>query len=270
MLRVASFDIGNKNLGIYVQDTDLQALQKLRKKYLSLPKFKQRRTKGKMTKEIESIHKQLYIAGKRVHTGVYNIREDKEKNEYNMACRKNVVLLLASFSIIWDKCDVILVEKQFFRPRIGKGRKNGSQANIIAIKIAETVMGWFIDNYLNIVVFDFFSTYKTQILGAPDGLTKPQRKRWSVEKCREVHEIRKDEEIVEIFLLCDRIFRKRLTTREKIDFYIDSFPGVQEDTKRLAVQIVEERQKSDDWCDSCTQLQAFLYAYYIACFLNES
>lgn len=265
MFRLASFDIGRVNFASYVQDTDMKIVKQLEEEYSKLPKTKKRRVRGKMNPEIESILHKMFLTGKRIKTGVYNFSSGSKY--LDMVTRENTLTYLRKNKELWDSCDVFIIEEQFFRTFRGKGKKGkGSEANIGAIKLAELVLTWYLDNYPFKTTMYFDSTYKTQILGAPVGLSKPQRKAWAVKKCREIYELRDDKEMAEIFLLKDRIFRKRITTDEKVQFYLDTFPGKQKDTKQLAKKIVTERHKLDDIADAMVQCQAFIFKYFIACF----
>lgn len=269
-IRIASIDVGSVNFAQYIGDTDILKTIELAKRYAALPKTKQRRVKGKMNDEIKEILDEVCLAGKRVETGVFNFRGE-ESVKLDMETRRNAILHLRKYKDVWDMCDVFVIEQQYFRtfkPKGGKG--GGTEANVDAIKMGELVCGWFLDHYPTKTVMYFNSTFKTQIMGAPNGLTKPQRKKWAVEKTREIYELRKDEEMIEIFLLKDRLFRKRIPNEEKIQFYLDTFPGVQEDTKRLAKQMIqirsEDRQKLDDIADALVQCMAFIFKYLVAVF----
>jgi len=265
-MRIASFDIGKKNFSQYAQDTDLDLIIKLQNKYKSLPKNKQRRVKGDMNSDIEDILKQIYLAGTQIHMGVYDFRLHKDSDKLDMPTRKNLLIHLNRYRRLWKTCDVIVIEQQYYRtfnPK-KKGRNKGTEANVDAIKIGEATLMWFLDKYPQKEIMYFGSQFKTQILGAPWGLTKSQRKNWAIEKTREIANLRNDTEMIEIFNLKDRIFRKRLTKEDKIQEFIDSYPGTKKYTKKLAVRMVRERQKLDDVSDSCVQAQAFIFKYLVA------
>ena len=78
----------------------------------------------------------------------------------------------------WNKCSYIVIEEQM---------SFGTKHNTMAIKIAQHCQSYFIFNYYrfkNIVMFP--SYHKTKVLGALKGITKPQRKKWSVEFVKEL------------------------------------------------------------------------------------
>ena len=113
---LASFDIGKKNFAQYVEECDLESLYSLRDRYRALPKTKQRRVKGKMNDDIAEILKEVCLNGKRLQTGVYDLRENKESNELDMNTRKNIVEHLEKYRELWDKCDCFIIEQQLIPP----------------------------------------------------------------------------------------------------------------------------------------------------------
>lgn len=70
----------------------------------------------------------------------------------------------------------------------------------MAIKIAQHCQSYFIFNYFrfkNIVMFP--SYHKTKVMGALKGITKPQRKKWSVEFVTELIQNFEETEEVKAF-----------------------------------------------------------------------
>lgn len=184
-IRIATFDIGKKNFAFYAEDVSAAILKDLNKKYKSLPVAKRRRVKGPMNTDIENILHTLCMSGKRVENGmgVFDIRDDKNSNELDIQTRLNLFSLLKSYEWLWDKCDIIVIEQQYFNITSRGNRGQGSGANVDAIKLAECCLCYFLTMYHSFKEICYFgSMYKTQILGAPDKLTKDQRKKWSVEK----------------------------------------------------------------------------------------
>lgn len=274
MFRFASFDPGKKNFAQYVEDCSIETLQNLRNEYTSLPKKYQRRVKGVMNSHIEDILNKLHKSSTRVSTGVYDLRSEdakdtteRSKSFLDIPTRKNIINHLEKFTGVWDTCDVFIIEQQFFSTfGYSKNRfqkKAGSQANVDAIKVSEIISTWFLSEYPFKEVIFFGSNLKTQILGAPWKMTKPQRKRWAVEKSREIYEFRGDRDMIELFLLKDRIFRKRLNSKEKIEMYLKTFNGKSKDSKILAKRLVKEKQKLDDIADTHLQCQAFKFKYFV-------
>lgn len=267
-IRIASFDIGKKNFAQYVEDADTETLLRLEAQYNSLPKSLQRRVKGAMNSKILGILDEIYVSGERVQTGVYDLRDDQTSDKLDIPTRLNIIRHLERFRELWDTCDIFIIEQQFFKTWSGRSKRSvGTEANVDAIKIAEGVLMWFLNEYPFKTVDYFGSQNKTQILGAPWKMTKNQRKKWAEDKSREIYELREDYGMVELFALADRIFRKRLDTEERIRGHLDTFPDdCPEDCSVLAERLVRERQKLDDVGDACVQCQAFKYRSMVACF----
>jgi len=231
MIRIANFDIGKKNFAHYVEDANVKVLEKCKSSYQSLPKKDQRRNKGEMCPTIHSILKTMYKYGKSVHMGVYDLRYDKTVDQLDVQTRKNIITHLNDHKWLWDTCDYIVVEQQFFNTYSGGKKKAGTGANVDAIKIAEDVFIWFLINYPNKKIELFGSQYKTQMLGAPEKLTKYQRKRWSIIEGTFILTLRDDQET----LLKTKSYKKG-------------------------------GQKLDDVFDCMTMCQAYKYKYFVACF----
>jgi hypothetical protein len=273
VIRIASFDIGKKNFAQYVDDSDVSNLQKLEKKYEFLPKKLKRKFSGPMNSEIESILNEIYLNSHRVQTGVYDLRNDKFSDTLDLKTRINLLSHLELYSSLWDTCDIFIIEQQYFKTwnssKKGKSKKGaGTEANVDAIKIAESTLMWFLNAYPFKEVMYFGSQNKTQILGASGKMNKIERKKWAENKCREIYQLRKDYGMVEIFKLNDMIFRKRLNTEKIIEKYINMYPSnkCSKDCVELSEKIVRSRQKLDDIGDACVQCQAFKFRYMVAMF----
>lgn len=198
MIRIASFDIGKKNFAFYVEDCSSELILKLNATYSKLPKNLQRRVKGPMNQQIQNIVSQLCNDGKRVEMGVFDIRADKESNTLDIQTRANMQKLLKEYESLWDSCDIFVIEQQYFNISNGKKSK-ATGANVDAIKLAEICAGWLIEKYHPFkTIIEFGAMYKTQTMGAPDNLTKPQRKKWSIEFGTKIFESRNDQEGIDI------------------------------------------------------------------------
>lgn len=229
MIRIASFDIGRCNFAWYIQDISIKDVSDLYYRYHSLPKELQRRVKGTMNVSIQGILDDLYKYGRRVIMGVTNLSDGD--NKWNIQSRLNLFSFLKDNKRILRTCNIFLIEQQYFNTYSGGGRKtNGGGANVDAIKIGENLLSWLLLNFKKETVI-FPSMFKTHTLGATDSLTKPQRKRWSDEKAREILSLRED-----------TIGIKQLT-----------------DTKKA-------KQKTDDICDALLQCQAYIFKFLIGDF----
>lgn len=267
-LRIASFDVAKINFGEWVADVNVETVRKLKEKYNNLPSNLKRRVKGKMNSHISNILEELYKDAKRVHVGVYNFRDDENSTILDIETRRNLLSHLRKYEMLWDSCDIFVIEQQYFNSFSGGRKKKGKGkgANMDALKIAEAILIWFMDNYLFKEIVSFGSQFKTQILGAPWGLKDGQRKKWAIQKAEEILRIRGDFEMVSLYELKKSLFRKRLNSEEKIISFTKDFERSPKDIKELANKIVRNKQKLDDFSDAYLQLLAYVFRVLIACF----
>lgn len=242
-IRIASFDIGKKNLAFYVEDCDVKKIRELEQKYTSLAKKNRKRKGGLIPPVIMDILNDMYVSGKHVDGGhgVFDIRQYQD-NVLDIHVRANLQKLMESYMWLWQSCDIICIEQQFYNPR-AKGKGGG--ANMDAIKIGECLLSWFVYNFYPYKIIEYFgSQYKTQLLGAPlrvedskgswRPMSKQGRKDWSVEKAEEIFLLRGEDELAQHFGCAKKGFRKR------------------------------GQQKMDDVADCVIQCQAFKFKRMIA------
>jgi|SRR5690606_6200788 len=96
---------------------------------------------------------------------------------------KTITGLLKKYNHIWSMCDVVLVERQMQF----KGIINSN-----ALRVAHHCLSFFELLYPSINVINYQASRKTVVLDAPKGLTKPQRKKWSITKADEIYTARGD------------------------------------------------------------------------------
>lgn len=243
IIRICTIDIGVITFTIYIEDTSLSVLQKLRDRYRLLPKQLQRRTKGPMCPPLKKIFEEMYISGQRRFLEVTDIRSEKMKYEgkkgngpLDVQTRVNLAVYLESIKDVFEDVDIIRIEQQYVS--MG-GRKKQAAANMNAIKLGEDVFFWLATNFPEKDLDYFGARFKSEVLGSPEKLSKPQRKKWSVVKATEIFEMRGDTEILDFFTECTRRRRKGEET---------------------------PRQKLDDPCDTVCMCQALKYRKYIAMF----
>lgn len=263
MIRIAFFDMGKKNFGQYIEDASLESLQDLNMRYKSLPKKEQRKTKGELVGEMKDIHTDLIKSSEALFIGNFDLRTDDEEKKVTHDVRRNIIGHLEKYKKWWDTCDLFVIEQQFFRSGPFQ-RFNKGGANIDAIKISELVYTWFLTMYpelqemekaIDIVnkkgsctinvkkgICFFGSTYKTQIMGAPEKMKDKERKVWAIQKAIEICKQRGDNKILTL-----------LTTDKKRG----------EKVKKGENQM---RIKKDDGCDCLVGTQAFKLKYLVACF----
>jgi len=232
MKTIASFDIGTKNFAHYIEEFDEQILINIRDRYNLLPRSEQRRIKGPVSERVNELINECCKSGKQLSIGVSDISLDETgiSNEI----RKSLFNYLLKLKEKLDTVDIFLIEQQYFNTYSGgvggAGRKKpGGEANVTAIKLAECLLTWLLLMYPEKEIIVFSSMYKTHILGAPEDLTKPQRKKWTVDRFTTVLE-------------------------EKNDAYtLDEFKRY----KKL------KKQKIDDMADAALQCQSYKYKKYV-------
>ena len=89
-----------------------------------------------------------------------------------------MISALDSYKEYFDKCSIIVIEQQMsFK----------SAQNTMALKLGQHCFSYFLMRYgEEKEIIEFPAYYKTQILGAPKKMTKPQRKKWATEKAIDI------------------------------------------------------------------------------------
>lgn len=213
-LRLATFDVGKKNFAHYVEDVALagpRSVFLVEEKYNTLPKARRRRVKGPVSPEMANVLEAVCLSGTTVHHGVVDLRADQTAKHLDLSTRDNLFVHLESLRALWDTCDVIAIEQQYFSTFTPKGRKGPkTEANIDAIKLAECCYAWFRLAYPDVEVMFYGAQFKTQILGAPDGLSKYQRKKWAVDKAKTVLALRGETGVLEQLHALKRVTKQKL------------------------------------------------------------
>lgn len=200
--RIASFDPGRKNFSFCVEQFDTEQIISLKSK---IPKEKYSPDGTPTTKMQEVLnniyknghiilHKNIDISGKTTLKAGAKI----EQEIFN-----NMIGVLDKHKEIWDTCDKFIIEEQM---------AFGKKLNIQAVKLAQNIYTYFVMRYSMFkTVIEFHSYHKTQVLGAPKiegkktkkgktrfkAMEKPQRKKWSIEKAKEILILRGDVENLE-------------------------------------------------------------------------
>jgi hypothetical protein len=157
---IVSFDIGKKNFAFVVEEENDENDEKNGKIIL----FKN------LDLTIDT-NKKLYLDPKIFH---------------------NMYTELEKYTSFWEKCNVILIEKQMsFR----------GKRNTMALKLGQHCYSYFVFKYgTTKKIIEFPAYHKTQVLGAPKKQTKNQRKKWAIEKAQSILAQRGDyENLVAIF-----------------------------------------------------------------------
>ena len=166
---VASFDIGKCNFAFYIEEFDADKLSCLK----TIPKSKR---EGKECEELMSC---VYLNGNKVLYKNLDLTQGTEKGKYlDKKIYMNMITELDKCKEFFDKCSIIIIEQQMsFK----------AAQNTMALKLGQHCFSYFLFRYGETKeIIEFPAYYKTQILGAPKKLTKPERKKWATEKCVDI------------------------------------------------------------------------------------
>ena len=227
-MRIASFDIGKKNFAFYIEEFEPETLSSLQ----NINVRNRYNLDQSPTTEMAELLRSIYLNGKTIlHKNLDLTKNCDKKLNLDPETFYNMNDVLDEYSEYWDECDIFLVEQQM---QFGKGKRNP-----MAQKLGQHCYSYFTFKYgRNKKVIEFPAYYKTQVLGAPKinvgnykngnikwkGMSKPERKKWSVAKAKEILEERGE---------------------------LDVLQGI----KTVA--------KKDDLADTLTQLQAFKFLRFV-------
>ncbi len=261
---IANFDIGKANFSHWIEEVKLTDVDSLVDNYNTLKKSK-KGIANLQSEEYKAFLKKVYALGRRIHTGVYDIRNSEKQDVYDMETRRNLITHMESLNELWERCDVFSIEQQFLR--INRGRRGkmaaGVSANMDAIKISEALMLWLLDKHPNKMHGFFPSSYKTLMLGAPPKLKDKERKVWCTKEMKVIAECREDASILELFSLRAAVKGKRLGTDKRRDEFVSTHVQSDDvDIVELANKLVR-KQKFDDVGDACCMSQAYKIRHLI-------
>lgn len=224
---IASIDIGSKNFAFYVEEVNISILSKIK----NIPKLDRYNPNGTPTMKMNTILNSIFKDGKTIIHENVDLTINSNGKYIDQNILHNLTNLLDKYSHIWDKCYIILVEQQM---------SFGKKINLKAIKIGQHCQSYFLFKYGRFkIVIEFPSYHKTHILGSEKinkGITKsgkikfkniekPQRKKWAIEKAKEILKIRHENNHI------------LLSTKKGI--------------------------KKDDLADTIIMLSAFKYIYFV-------
>lgn len=180
---ITSFDIGKKNFAFVVEEIDLDKLKFVQ----NIPKNIRYNNNGTSTSIFNKTLSSLYQCGKVLLFRNLDLTGNCDKKAYlDPKTFFNMNTELDKYKEYWDKCSIFIIEKQM----AFKGKRN-----TMALKLGQHCFSYFIFNYgVTKKVIEFSAYYKTQILGAQKKLTKPQRKKWAIEKALSILAEREDYE----------------------------------------------------------------------------
>lgn len=211
---VASFDIGKCNFAFCIERFEPTNLNKIKTIKKSLRYTKD----GECTHEFQPVIDSVCMEGELILHKNIDLTGGSNKSKYlDDIVFLNMYSTLDEFVLYFDKCDIILIEQQM--------SFGAHKTNTMAMKLAQHCKSYFIYKYRGKKeIVDFPAYNKTQVLGATKGMTKTQRKKWSVEKA------------VDILLQ-----RGDMST----------------------VDMISDTKKKDDLADVFTQLQAFKFLHFV-------
>ena len=172
---IASFDIGKCNFAFYIEEFDADKLSTLK----TIPKSKRFKNESEMTPEFQEVLSSIYLNGNKILYRNLDLTQGTEKNKYlDKKIYTNMITELDRCKEFLDKCSIIVIEQQMsFK----------SAQNTMALKLGQHCYSYFLFRYGDTKeIIEFPAYYKTQILGATKGLTKPQRKKWATEKAVDI------------------------------------------------------------------------------------
>lgn len=203
-----AIDPGKVNFAFIIEEIDTEDMAKMKcpkktDRFVSIhanddevkdekPKKRRRVKRGvdmEPTEAYTSFLDEFYHCGRTIVCANHSIDVEETKKMKGSRClNANVYMkltqLLDSYAPYIQHCSTIIIEQQM---------SYGSKINTMAIKIAQHTYSYFLFRYgVSKPIVEFPSYNKTQILGAPAGLEKPQRKKWAVAKANEIWTLRGD------------------------------------------------------------------------------
>lgn len=201
---IASIDIGSKNFAFYVEEVNVKNLKSIK----NIPQNKRYNENGTPTEEMNDILNSIFKDGKTILHENVDLTDKVEEKDSSKQDKKyfdqnilhNLTNMLDKHSHVWDKCSIFLVEQQM---------SFGKKINLKAIKIGQHTQSYFLFRYGKFKkVIEFPSYNKTCILGSEKvekgktkagkikyrNIDKPQRKKWTVVKAKEIFTIRGETE----------------------------------------------------------------------------
>lgn len=213
-VRIASIDIGLKNLAISIEDVDRVDLTRIE----NIPNFKRYNKNGELTPEFQKILNQVYLSGNIIFIEKVNLLKEGVTKKH---VDDEVLISLSRYLdtvVILDTCDFFVIEKQL------QGRV---LRNNIAKRLEDHIYSYLIEKYRGgKEIISFPSSNKTKVLGAPKypsnensrkKMSKYQRKRWAEKTAEEILLLRED------YFTYDLLFK----SGEKLDDYADTICQLQ-------------------------------------------
>lgn len=199
-MRIAIFDVGTRNFAMIIERVNNKALKDLKRLYAKLPEKEKIKEGRQHSDTLQEYLREYSKECSTEHLELYDPNQG-EKDGLTHETRKNLFKFLESHKEKIKMCDKVAIEEQFYNPKAGVVNKP-------ALLLAESCFTWLMLNVPNCYPVYTPSKYKTALLSCPKesmmedketGLRimkkwdKPQRKKWSVEKAKEIYTLRGDE-----------------------------------------------------------------------------
>jgi hypothetical protein len=198
--RILSIDIGKKNFAFCIEEFDKNELLRIK----NIPLIHRYNKDGTPTREFFEILTQIYINGEVILHINTDLTENCVQGKYlDKETFYNMNDLLDGYAEYFDYCDVVVVEQQM---DFGKKKRNP-----MAVKLGQHCQSYFMFKYGRFKpVIEFPAYHKTQVLGAQKlesktkkgnitykAIDKPSRKKWSVQKAKEILGMRGEDYVLE-------------------------------------------------------------------------
>lgn len=197
---VASFDIGKKNFSFYIEEFDCLSLSNVE----NICKNQRYNANGTVTSEMNEVLNKVCKNGRTILFKNSDLTEGCKKGKYiDNELYHNMTDLLDEYKEYWNICSYFVVEMQM---------SFGKKHNTMALKLGQHCQAYFYIMYGRFkTVVEFPAYHKTQVLGAQKiekrtkngkvtykAIDKPQRKKWSIEKAKEIFELREEVESLDM------------------------------------------------------------------------
>lgn len=185
-MRIASFDIGKKNLALYVEDFDPSELKQI-ERVLIKNRFDSKRTPKK---EFREMLDKLYLTGRCCFLDVFDVSCGSKGHYIPPETYHQIISILEDHSRIFDDCEIIIFEEQL------------AKKNVMATKIAQHIYTWFMVKYGPFrVISPFPASSRNRTLGCQKKLSDRKRKTWASKEGKRLVKLRKDKKMERMFLI---------------------------------------------------------------------
>lgn len=203
-MKIAIFDVGTRNFAMIIEHPRDSAIKKLAHNYKSLPEKEKIKEGRQHSPKLTSFLEEYYTQSETLKMELFDPNQGSKEGLTDKT-RKNLFEFLETHKSELRLCKYIAIEEQFYNPRMGVINKP-------ALLLAESCYTWLLLNMPNSIISYTPSRYKTALLACPKeslkidketGLRiltkweKSDRKKWSIEKAKEIYKMRGDTKMIE-------------------------------------------------------------------------